>query len=59
MNDKTSTFEHLLQENNEIKKKQRNLPVLMIEVFKIMALHHQSRRISIYFVKIPISGTFK
>ena len=35
-NDKTSTFEHLLQENNEIKKKQRNLPVLMIEVLKII-----------------------
>ena len=31
MNDKTSTFEHLLQANNEIT--QKNLQVLMVEVF--------------------------
>ena len=31
MNDKTSTFEHLLQANNEIT--QENLQVLMVEVF--------------------------
>ena len=35
-NDKTSTFEHLLQENNEITTHQRNLQVLMVEVFKII-----------------------
>ena len=34
-NDKTSTFEHLLQANNEITT-QRNLQVLMVEVFKII-----------------------
>ena len=35
-NDKTSTFEHLLQANNEITTLQRNLQVLMVEVFKII-----------------------
>ena len=35
-NDKTSTFEHLLQINNEIATHQRNLQVLMVEVFKII-----------------------
>ena len=35
-NDKTSTFEHLLQANNEIKTHQRNSQVLMVEVFKII-----------------------
>ena len=35
-NDKTSTFEHLLQANNEITTHQRNLKVLMVEVFKII-----------------------
>ena len=35
-NDKTSTFEHLLQANNEITTHQRNLQVLMAEVFKII-----------------------
>ena len=35
MYDKTSTFEHLLQANNEITT-QRNLQVLMVEVFKII-----------------------
>ena len=35
-NDKTSTFEHLLQTNNEITTHQRNLQVLMVEVFKII-----------------------
>ena len=35
-NDKTSTFEHLLQANNEITTHQRNLQVLMVEVFKII-----------------------
>ena len=33
-NDKTSTFEHLLQANNEITTHQRNLQVLMVEVLK-------------------------
>ena len=36
MYDKTSTFEHLLQANNEITTHQRNLQVLMAEVFKII-----------------------
>ena len=36
MNDKTSTFEHLLLANNEITTYQRNLQVLMVEVFKII-----------------------
>ena len=36
MNDKTSPFEHLLQANNEITTHQRNLQVLMVEVFKII-----------------------
>ena len=35
-NDKTSTFEHLLQANNKITTHQRNLQVLMVEVFKII-----------------------
>ena len=35
-NDKTSTFEHLLQANNELTTHQRNLQVLMVEVFKII-----------------------
>ena len=35
-NDKTSTFEHLLQANNEITTHHRNLQVLMVEVFKII-----------------------
>ena len=34
-NDKASTFEHLLQANNEITI-QKNLQVLMVEVFKII-----------------------
>ena len=42
-NDKTSTFEHLLQANNEITTHQRNVQVLTVEVFKrLMVLHHQS-----------------
>ena len=53
-NDKTSTFEHLLQANNEITTHQRNLQVLIVEVFKIMVLNHQSWRISFYFLKTPI-----
>ena len=35
-NSKISTFEHLLQANNEITTHQRNLQVLMVEVFKII-----------------------
>ena len=35
-NDKTSTFEHLLQANNEITTHHGNLQVLMIEVLKII-----------------------
>ena len=35
-NDKTSTFEHLLQANNEIRTHQRNLQVLMLKMFKII-----------------------
>ena len=35
-NDKTSTFEQLLQANKEITIHQRNLQVLMVEVFKII-----------------------
>ena len=35
-NDKTGTFEHLLQANNEITTHHRNLQVLMVEVFKII-----------------------
>ena len=35
-NGKTSTFEHLLRANNEITTHQRNLQVLMVEVFKII-----------------------
>ena len=35
-NDKTSTFEHLLQANNEITTHQKNLQVLMVENFKII-----------------------
>ena len=35
-NDKTSTFEHLLQANNEITTHQRNVQVLMVEVFKMI-----------------------
>ena len=35
-NDKTSTFEHLLQANNELTTHQRNLQMLMVEVFKII-----------------------
>ena len=35
-NDKTSTFEHLLHANNEMTTHQRNLQVLMVEVFKII-----------------------
>ena len=35
-NDKPSTFEHLLQANNERKTDQRNVQVLMVEVFKII-----------------------
>ena len=34
--DKTSTFEHLLQANNEITTHQRNLQVLMVELFKLI-----------------------
>ena len=42
-NDKTSTFEHLLQAINEITTRQGNLHVLMVEVFKIInGLHHQN-----------------
>ena len=33
---KTSTFEHLLQANNEIITHWRNFQVLMVEVFKII-----------------------
>ena len=36
LNDKTSTFEHLLQANNEITIHQRNLQVLMVKDFKII-----------------------
>ena len=36
-NDKTSTFEHLLQANNEITTHQRNVQVLMVEVFKMIS----------------------
>ena len=36
MNDKTSTFEHLLQASNKITTHQRNLEVLMVGVFKII-----------------------
>ena len=35
-NDKTSSFEHLLQANNETTTHQRNLQVLIVEVFKII-----------------------
>ena len=35
-NDKNNIFEHLLQANNEITTHQRNLQVLMVEVFKIV-----------------------
>ena len=35
-NDKTSTFEHPLQANSEITIHQRNLQVLVVEVFKII-----------------------
>ena len=35
-NDKTSTFKHLVQANNEITAHQRNLQVLMVGVFKII-----------------------
>ena len=35
-NDKTSTFKHLLQANNEITTYQRNVQVLMVEVFKMI-----------------------
>ena len=35
-NDKTSTSEHLGQANNEIITHQRNLQVLMVEVFEII-----------------------
>ena len=35
-NDKTSTFQHLLQVNNEITTHQRNSQVLMVVVFKII-----------------------
>ena len=35
MNDETSTFEHLVQANNEITH-QRNFQVLMVEVLKII-----------------------
>ena len=36
MNDKTSTFEHLLQANIEITTYQRHLQVLVVEVFKLI-----------------------
>ena len=60
-NDKTSTFEHLLQANNEITTHQRNLQVLMVEVFKIInGFAPPIMRISFYFVKtLIIFGTFK
>ena len=32
---KTNTFEYLLQPNNKITKNQRNLKVLMVQVFKV------------------------
>ena len=35
-NDKTSTFEYLLQASKEIAAHQRNLQVLMAEIFKII-----------------------
>ena len=35
-NDKTSTFEYLLPANNETTTHQRNLQMLMVEVFKII-----------------------
>ena len=35
-NDKASASEYLRQANNEIKTHQRNLQVLMVEVFKII-----------------------
>ena len=35
-NDKISTFEHLLQTNNKITTHQRNLQMLMVEVFKMI-----------------------
>ena len=35
-NDKTSTFEHLLQINNEITTHQRNLQLLMVDVLKLI-----------------------
>ena len=35
-NDKPSTFEHLLQANEEITTHQRNVQVLMVEVFKMI-----------------------
>ena len=35
-NDKTTTFKHLLQANNEVTTHQRNLQVLMMEVLKII-----------------------
>ena len=36
MNDKTSSFEHLQQANNEITTHQRNLQMLMVDFFKII-----------------------
>ena len=36
MNDKTSTFEHLLQANDEITTHLKNFQALMVEVFKII-----------------------
>ena len=44
----------LVKPNNEVTTHQRSLQVLMVEVFKLMGLHHQSWRISFYSVKIPI-----
>ena len=35
-NDKTSTFEHLLQANNEITTHPKNLQMLMVEVYEII-----------------------
>ena len=54
-NDKTSTFEHLLQANNEITTLQRNLQVLMVEVFKIInGFAPLFMEDFFYFVKTPI-----
>ena len=48
-NDKTSTFEDLLQTNNEITIYHRNLQVLMVQIFKIInGFAHQSWKVSFY-----------